>query len=152
MRATREVCARTRSATLALCVLLLPVAASSQPPIDVTGVAVISMTGTLVADRRTAQDIGWGGISFGFTGEGVGTTRWFGVAHAELFGGNTFDAKSAIFRVHKVPALIVAGPPDLARQLRELPDSTSVQITGAIDRRTRAMLLATVKPLPAPVR
>jgi hypothetical protein len=115
-------------------------------------VAVVSMTGTLVADQRAAREIGWGGISFGFTGEGVGTIRWFGVVHAELFGGNTFDAKSAIFRIHKVPALIVAGPPDLARQLRELPDATRVQITGAVDRRTRVMLLGAVKPLPAPAR
>ena len=108
---------------------------------------VISMKGTLVRDKRAADAVGWGGISFGFTGDNVRTLRWFGVVHASLFGGNTFDAKSAVFRAHNVPALTVVGPPELARKLVALPDGAKVQIEGVIDRRSRTMLLDVVQPL-----
>lgn len=111
------------------------------------GTVVISMKGTLVRDKRAADAVGWGGISFGFTGDDVRTLRWFGVVHASLFGGNTFDAKSAVFRAHNVPALTVVGPPELARKLVALPDGAKVQIEGVIDRRSRTMLLDVVQPL-----
>jgi len=61
--------------------------------------------------------------------------------------GNTFDAKSAVFRAHDVPALTVVGPPELARKLVALPDGAKVQIEGVIDRRSRTMLLDVVQPL-----
>ena len=133
---------------LLLAALLSPATAGAQGPTNLTGLAVVSMKGTLAADEKTANETGWGGISFGFTGAAAGTIRWFGVVHASLFGGNTFDAKSAVFRAHMVPSLIVAGPPELAKQLRELPDGTRVQIDGAIDRRSSNILLDLVKPLP----
>ncbi len=140
---------RTRAlAFLALAGLLLPALALAQAP-DLTGTTLVTMKGTLVADQKTAQDVGWGGISFGFTGDAAAKTRWFGVVHASLFGGDTFDAKSAVFRAHYNPTLIVAGPPALAKQLLALPDGTRVQIEGAVELGSRNILLDLVKPLPA---
>jgi len=119
---------------------------TAQPGGD-TGTIVITMKGTLVRDKRAADAVGWGGISFGFTGGDVRTLRWFGVVHASLFGSNTFDAKAAVFRTHYVPALTAIGPPDLARRLATIPEGTRVQVDGVVDRRSRTILLDVVQPL-----
>ena len=84
--------------------LVLPALAPAQAP-DFTGTTLVSMKGTLVPDEKTANDVGWGGISFGFTGDAASTTRWFGVVHATAFGGNSFDAKTAVFQAHYNPTL-----------------------------------------------
>ena len=111
------------------------------------GAVVVSMKGTMAKDEQAANNTGWGGISFGFTGDNAGTVRWFGVAHAELFGGNTFDAKSAVFGAHNVPALTVVGPPKLAQKLFALPDGSRVHLEGLVDRESRNFLLDVVQPL-----
>jgi hypothetical protein len=141
---------RTRAFTLlVLAGVLLPALALGQPP-DLTGSVVISMRGTLAPDESTANNMGWGGISFGFTGDNAGKTRWFGVVHATTLGGNSFDAKSAVFRAHYNPTLIVAGPPALAKQLLALPDGTRVQLEGVVELGgSRNILLDLVKPLSA---
>jgi hypothetical protein len=135
-----------RAALVGLTALLSAATSRAQPIVDL-GTVVVSMKGTLVRDKQAAGDVGWGGISFGFTGDDVATVRWFGVVHASLFGGNTFDAKSAVFRAHTVPALTVVGPPNLARKLAALPDGTKVQVEGIVDRRTRNILLDVVQAL-----
>jgi hypothetical protein len=140
---------RTRAlAFLAFAGLTLPALALAQAP-DLTGTTLVTMKGTLAPDEKTANDVGWGGISFGFTGDAASKTRWFGVVHASVFGGDTFDAKSAVFRAHYNPTLIVAGPPALAQQLLALPDGTRVQIEGAVMLGSRNILLDLVKALPA---
>jgi hypothetical protein len=128
--------------------LLLPAVAAAQAP-DFTGTTLVSMKGTLAPDEKTANDAGWGGISFGFTGDNAGTTRWFGVVHATAFGGDSFDAKTAVFKAHYNPTLYVAGPPELAKQLLALPDGTRVQLEGAVELGSRNIMLDLVKPLPA---
>jgi hypothetical protein len=134
-------------AVAALAMLVAVPSGGSPRTIGDVGTVVVSMRGTLVPDRRAADDAGWGGISFGFAGDAVATMRWFRVIHASLSGGNTFDAKSAVFRTHYVPALRVVGPTDLARKLAALPDGTTVRVQGVIDRRSRNLLLDVVQPL-----
>lgn len=137
---------RVFAATVLAAVLGLASHAPAQSPGNL-GTVVITMKGTLVRDKRAADAVGWGGISFGFTGDDVRTLRWFGVVHASLFGGNTFDAKAAVFRTHYVPALTAIGPPELARKLATLPEGTRVQVEGVVDRRSRTILLDVVQPL-----
>jgi hypothetical protein len=134
-------------AVAGLAMLLVAASHGSPPTIGNVGTVVVSMEGTLVPDRRAADDVGWGGISFGFTGTDATTLRWFGVVHASLFGGNTFDAKSAVFRSHYVPSLRVVGPPKLARKLAALPNGTRVEVRGVIDLRSRNILLDLVHRL-----
>src|SRR4030095_8813589 len=74
--------------------LLLPAVAVAQAP-DLTGTTLVSMKGTLAPDEKTADDVGWGGISLGFTGDNAGKTRWFGVVHATAVGGGTLDTQTA---------------------------------------------------------
>lgn len=126
--------------------LLLPSLGHAQP-YGTAAAVMVSMKGTMAKDQAAANDVGWGGISFGFTGDNAGKVRWFGVVHASVFGNNTFDAKSAVFRASTVPALTVAGPPALAQKLFALPDGTKVQIDGLVDRESRNLLLDVVEPL-----
>jgi hypothetical protein len=139
---------RTSGCLALLVALLLPIAARAQMGGDFTGVVGVKIKGTLVKDEATANDVGWGGISLGFTGDNAGKIRWLGVVHATTFDGNTFAAKSAVFRAHITPTLTVAGPPDLAKQLFNLPDGTRVHFEGAIERRSHTILLDVVQPLP----
>ncbi|HJW68380.1 MAG TPA: hypothetical protein VJ829_03390 [Candidatus Binatia bacterium] len=140
---------RTSSCLALLAALLVPVGAGAQMGGDFTGVVGVKIKGTLVKDEATANDVGWGGISLGFTGDNAGKIRWLGVVHATTFDGNTFAAKSAVFRAHMTPTLTIAGPPDLAKKLFDLPDGTRVHIEGAIERRSHTILLDLVQPLPA---
>jgi hypothetical protein len=127
---------------------MLPAVALAQAP-DLTGTTLVSMKGTLVADQKTADDVGWGGISFGFTGDAANKTRWFGVVHATAFGGDTFDAKTAVFGAHYNPTLYLVGPPELVKQVLALPDGTRVQLEGAVELGSRNMMLDLVRKLPA---
>jgi hypothetical protein len=139
----------TRIPLLLVTLAALAMPGSSRAQSEPTGTALVTIKGTLVKDQAAANEVGWGGISFGFTGDNANTTRWFGVVHATVFGTDSFDAKTAIFKAHYDPTLIVAGPPELAKQLIGLPDGTRVQIEGAVLRGSRNMLLSFVKPLPA---
>ena len=130
--------------------LLLPVTARTQEVFD-QGSIVWSMKGTLVANKATANDTGWTGVSLGFTGQDDKKVRWMGAVHASIFGGDTFDAWSYINKVsHYEPTFLVVGPPDLAKKLMALPDGSRVALEGVLDPRSRNLLLDAVKPLPAP--
>lgn len=126
--------------------VLLPASARAQP-YGTAAAVMVSMKGTMAKDQSAAADAGWGGISFGFTGDNAGKIRWFGVVHASLFGNDTFAAKSAVFRASAVPALTIAGPPALAQKLFALPDGTKVQIEGLVDRESKNVMLDLVEPL-----
>ena len=128
-------------------VLLLPAALRGQGVNSV----VWRMRGTLVADKQSANDVGWTGVSIGFTGQADNKVRWLGAVHAEIFGGDTFDAWSYVNKVaHYTPTFTVAGPPDLASQLLALPDGSRVALEGVLDPGARILLLDAVKPLPKP--
>ena len=142
----------TRNRALSLLLfagLLLPALAAAQGggP-DMTGTAVVSIKGILAPDEKTANDVGWGGISLGFTGSDSSKTRWLGVVHATTFGGDSFDAKTAVFAAHYNPTLIVAGPPELAKKLLAVPDGSRVHLEGAILVGTRNIMLDLVEQLP----
>jgi hypothetical protein len=139
---------RTSSWLALFVALLLPVGARAQMGDDFTGVVGVKIKGTLAKDEAMANDVGWGAISLGFTGDNAGKIRWLGVVHASTFDGNSFVAKSAVFRAHITPTLTIAGPPELAKQLFNLPDGTRVHFEGAIERRSHTMLLDLVRPLP----
>lgn len=156
MRAVRTLeglrgrCLAACVAALGALLLLSPGRGRAQAP-DLTGSVTIDLKGTLAADKAAASEAGWQAITFGFTGQADNTVRWFGVVHASLFDGDTFDARSAILRAsHYDPTLIVVGPPELAKKLRDLPNGTRVSLGGVLVTSTRNLLLDIVKPLPSP--
>ncbi len=142
---------RTLACTTALALLLfLPAGLRAQGEIYDLGSVVWRMRGTLVADQKAANDSGWTGISLGFTGQADTKTRWLGAVHAELFGGDTFDAWSYVNNVsHYTPTFTVVGPPALASQLLGLPNGTRISFEAVLDPRARTLLLDAVKQLPA---
>jgi hypothetical protein len=139
---------RNRVLSLLFAGLLLPALAAAQGGPDMTGTAVVSIKGILAPDEKTADEAGWGGISLGFTGSDSSKTRWLGVVHATTFGGDSFDAKTAVFAAHYNPTLIVAGPPELAKKLLSIPDGARVHLEGAIPLGSRNILLDLVQQLP----
>lgn len=146
---TGTLAALARLATLAM-LLLLPAPLRAQEVYDL-GSVVWRMRGTLAANEQSANDIGYDGVSIGFTGQADTKVRWLGVVHAEIFGGDTFDAQSYVDRVsHYNPTFRVVGPPGLASQLLALPDGSRVALEGVLDPRARTLMLDAVKPLPKP--
>jgi hypothetical protein len=55
---------------------------------------------------------------------------------------------SRVPRSHRAHAHI-AGPPDLAKKLFDLPEGTRVHVEGAIERRSHTFLLGVVNPVHA---
>jgi len=128
--------------------LVSPVAARAQ---DLTGSVVLDMKGTVAADKAAASETGWQAITFGFTGLEDNTVRWFGVVHASLFDGDTFDARTIINAAsHYDPTVTIVGPPELAKKLHDLPNGTRVSLGGVLVPSTRNMMLGVVKALPPP--
>ena len=112
----RRPIAITRFAVLVM-LLLLPASVRAQGVIQDLGPVVWRMRGTLVADQKTASDMGFSPVSLGFTGQADTKTRWFGAVHAEMFGGDTFDAWSYVNGVsHYNPTFTIVGPPEHGRQ------------------------------------
>jgi hypothetical protein len=147
MRRRPVFAAVTRLAALAA-LLLLPAALRAQEILNL-GSVVWRMRGTLVADQKTANEMGWTGVSLGFTGDAASRTRWFGAVHAETFGGDTYDAWSYVNDVsHYEPTFIIAGPPELAAKLLAMPSGTRVALEGVLDPRARNLMLDVVKQLP----
>src|SRR5262249_5034626 len=118
---------------------------------DLTGSVVLDMKGTVAADKAAASEAGWQAITFGFTGLEDNTVRWFGVVHASLFDGDTFDARTIINAAsHYDPTVTIVGPPELAKKLHDLPNGTRVSLGGVLVPSTRNMMLGVVKALPPP--
>ncbi len=147
MRAPAIVMRRHALSLLLVGGLLLPALVRAQGP-DFTGTILVTIKGTLAPDEKTANDVGWGAISLGFTGGNDSKTRWLGVVHATTFGGDSFDARTAVFQSHYNPSLIVAGPPALAKQLLAIPDGARVQLEGAVEMGSRNIMLDLVRQLP----
>ena len=136
----------------ALAALLLSSAGvRAQEGPDLTGSVTIDLKGTLAADKAAASEAGWQAITFGFTGQADKTVRWFGVVHASLFDGDTFDARTIINAAsHYDPTVTIVGPPELAKKLHDLPNGTRVSLGGVLVPSTRNLMLGVVKPLPPP--
>ena len=129
--------------------LVSPVATRAQDL--TTGSVVLDMKGTLAPDKAAASEAGWQAITFGFTGLEDNTVRWFGVVHASLFDGDTFDARTIINAAsHYDPTVTIVGPPELAKKLHDLPNGTRVSLGGVLVPSTRNMMLGVVKALPPP--
>ena len=144
-------CLAACAAALAALLLLSPARGRAQEAPDLTGSVTIDLKGTLAADKAAASEAGWQAITFGFTGQSDNSPRWFGVVHASLFDGDTFDARSVILRAsHYDPTLVIVGPPELAKKLHDLPNGTRVSLGGVLVTSTRNVMLDIVKPLPPP--
>jgi len=144
-------CLAACAAALAALLLLSPTRVRAQESPNLTGSVTFDLKGTLAADKAAASEAGWQAITFGFTGLEDKTVRWFGVVHASLFDGDTFDARTIINAAsHYDPTVTIVGPPELAKKLHDLPNGTRVSLGGVLVPSTRNMMLGVVKSLPPP--
>jgi hypothetical protein len=79
-------------------------------------------------------------------GDDKAPERWLGVTESLW---RQLRREVAVFRAHIVPTLTIAGPPDLAKKLFDLPEGTRVHVEGAIERRSHTFLLGVVNPVHA---
>jgi hypothetical protein len=82
------------------------------------------------------------------TGDNAGESRWFEVVHDDVQRRQLRREVSRVPRSHRAHAHI-AGPPDLAKKLFDLPEGTRVHVEGAIERRSHTFLLGVVNPVHA---
>lgn len=134
---------------LSLAILVLPCMARAQ--LDIAGTQhVLTIHGTLTADQKAAQKIGYDAISIGFAGQPPDVLRWIGVVKAEAYDGDAFLGKQYLDRVDGyTPNLLASGKSDLVAKLRSAPTGSRVAVMGIFDEDARNFLVGSVKVTPA---
>ena len=132
----------------AFVIFALPVTGRAQLQFSDTQ-RIITMHGTVAADRKAAQKVGYDAISIGFTGAPPDAIRWIGVVKAEAYDGDAFLGKDILDKVDGyTPNLLAVGKSDLLNTLRNAPTGNRVVVNGIIDTDTRNLLLGSVRVVP----
>ncbi len=136
----------------ALSILVLPVVASAQAEFNDTQ-QVLTLHGTVAADRKAAEKIGYDGISIGFAGAPAETLCWIGVVEADAAGGDAFLGRDIIASLDGyTPNLLASGKASVLAALRNAPIGSRVLISGIVDQSARTYLVASAKVTPAASR
>jgi hypothetical protein len=130
-------------------ILVLPSMVCAQ--VDIAGTQhVLTIHGTLTADQKAAQKIGYDAISIGFAGAPPDVLRWLGVVKAEAYDGDAFLGKDYLDMVDGyTPNLLASGKPELVAKLRNAPTGNRLVVMGVFDQTARTFLLGSVKVMPA---
>jgi len=132
----------------AFVIFALPVTGRAQLQFSDTQ-RIITMHGTVAADRKAAQKVGYDAISIGFTGAPPDAIRWIGVVKAEAYDGDAFLGKDILDKVDGyTPNLLASGKSDLVTALRNAPTGSRIAITGVVDEESRSLLVGNVKVTP----
>jgi len=132
-----------------LAMLVLPAAARAQFE-QLDSPQVLTIHGTVAADQKAAQKIGYDAISIGFAKAPPDALCWLGVVAAIAFDGDAFEGRNILTRVDGyTPNLLAGGKPDLVTKLRNAPAGSRLVINGVLDQASRNFLLASVKVVPA---
>jgi hypothetical protein len=135
-----------------LAILALPVAAGAQVEFNDTQ-QVLTLHGTVAADRKGAEKIGYDGISIGFTGAPADVLCWIGVVEADAAGGDAFLGRDIIASLDGyTPNLLASGRASVLATLRNAPAGSRVLVSGIVDQSARTFLVASVKVTPAASR
>ena len=111
---------------------------------------IITIHGTVAADRKAAEKIGYDAISIGFVGASPDTLRWVGVVKAEAYDGDAFMGKDILDKVDGyTPNLLAGGKSDQLATLRNAPVGSRIVLNGIIDESSRILLVGSVKITPA---
>lgn len=126
-----------------LAILALPVTARAQG-------RVLEIHGTVAADEKAADKIGYDAISIGFAGAPPASLRWIGVVTALAGDVDAFRGKEMLDAVDGyTPNLLADGTPDLLTKLREVPAGSRVVVHGLFTVESRVYFLDSVKTVPA---
>lgn len=111
---------------------------------------VLTIHGTVAADRKAAEKTGYDAILIGFTGAPPDAARWLGVVEAEAGGVDAFLGKELLDQLDGyTPNLLAAGKPSALATLRNAATGSRVVVTGILDPGNRMFLVGNVKVMPA---
>jgi len=128
--------------------LILPVAAHAQ--FQTMDTRVLTIHGTVAADEKAAQKIGYDAISIGFTGAPADAMTWVGVVAAMAFDGDAFEGRNILQTLDGyTPNLLASGKADLIAKIRNASSGSRLVINGILDP-SRNFLVASVRVIPAP--
>ena len=81
---------------------------------------MLSITGRVSADQKTAAQFGLSGISIGFTGASPDKFVWVGVVKAESWNDDVFAGRDMLAMVQGfTPTLIATGKPALLTKIQQ---------------------------------
>lgn len=132
-----------------LTILVLPVPGRAQMALSDTQ-QVLVLHGTVAADRKAAEKIGYAAITIGFTGAPPETVCWLGVVEAEAAGGDAFLGRDIIAAIDPyTPSLLAAGKASTLDTLRKASAGSRLIVTGIVDSSARTFLVSSVRTAPA---
>ena len=136
---------------LSLGVLALLLADAPRAQMDMSDQQqVLTIHGTVAADRKAAEKIGYDAILIGFTGAPPDAARWVGVVEAEAGGVDAFLGKELLDQLDGYsPNLLAAGKPAALAPLRNAATGSRVVLSGVLDPGSRMFLVGNVKVTPA---
>ena len=130
-----------------LAVLAAPVVVRAQVEFNDTQ-QVLAIHGTVDADRKAAEKIGYDAISIGFTGAPPDALCWLGVVEADAAGGDAFLGKHILDQLDGyTPTLLASGK--ASTTLRNAPAGSRLVVTGIVDESSRNFLVGNVRIVPA---
>lgn len=111
---------------------------------------LLSITGQVAADQKTAEQIGYDSVSVTFAKEPAAKVLWIGVVVATTWNGDAFLGKQTLDQIQGyTPNLLAQGKPALLSQLQQAPVGSRVVVQGILDTEARTFLLGMVQVTPA---
>jgi hypothetical protein len=130
-------------------VLCLPVSVQAQMELGDQN-QLLSISGRVTADQKTAAQFGYSAVSIGFTGASPDKLVWVGVVKAQSWNGDVFAGREMLAMVQgHTPAMLATGKAALLTKLQQAPVGSRVVVEGIFDQGARSFLLGMVEITPA---
>lgn len=122
----------------------------TSPSPNVAPPLLLRLDGVIEPSKEATRGVGFTAVSFGFLGKEAPERRWLAVTDARTVGGDhPLLGKDVLDTLAPfTPNLLVTGPPELVRQLADLPSGTSVRIEGLVNRGSRTYLIRQIEVRP----
>ena len=134
---------RLRAGLLLALLAAAPAGTSAQwnPPLRLKPL-ILHLEGTMAADRRAAERLGFAAVSFGIKGQDPRLRCWLGVDVAYPLGDYPVLGKDILEDVRMYdPNFFAVGTPDLVTKLMEVRPGSRVVLEALADRASRTFYL-----------
>jgi hypothetical protein len=129
--------------------LVLPLTVHAQFQV-MDSTRVLTIHGTVAADEKGAQKVGYDAVSIGFVGAPADAMTWVGVAAAIAFDGDAFEGRNILATLDGyTPNLLASGRADLIAKIRNASSGSRLVFNGVLDPPSRNFLLTSVRVVPA---
>ena len=128
--------------------LALPAASAAQMQMGEQN-RLLSITGQVTADQKSAEQVGYDSVSISFSKEPAAKVVWIGVVVATTWNGDAFLGKQTLDQIQGyTPNLLASGKPALLTQLQQAPVGSRVVVEGILDQESRTFLVGMVHVTP----